>query len=137
IVGLGMSVEESLYVLRTPMGLERLLYPLEVVRLLGHLVMGGIAGFGVGWARLRSTGWRRALVLSITAAVLFHFSWDWIALLSDGRSLSPKLTVLASAVMLAGLATYGSLVVLGSTLSRSLFAPSSPKRLWGFPFRSR
>jgi RsiW-degrading membrane proteinase PrsW (M82 family) len=177
IVGLGMSVEESLYVLRTPMGVERLLYPFEVVRLLGHLVMGGIAGFGVGLLRVASIrapgphpiqcrprsslgrlssarqarcGRRQRFSLrdslrspsaraagAFSAAVLLHFSWDWIALLSDGRSLSPKLTVLASAVMLAGLATYGSLVVLGSTLSRARFAPSSPKRLWGFPFRSR
>jgi RsiW-degrading membrane proteinase PrsW (M82 family) len=137
IVGLGMSVEESLYVLRTPMGVERLLFPLELVRILGHLVMGGIAGFGVGWARLKTIGWRRVFGLSFSAAVLLHFSWDWIALLSDGRSLSPRLSILASAVMLAGLGTYGSLVSLGSRRSRSLFAPSSPKRLWGFPFRSR
>jgi hypothetical protein len=103
----------------------------EIVRLLGHLVMGGIAGSGVGFGR------PPLVALSFSIAILVHFSWDWIALLSDGRSLSPRLSILAAAVMLAGLGAYGSLVSLGSRLSRSLFAPSSPKRLWGFPFRSR
>ncbi len=138
IVGLGMAVEESLHFLQARSAPELLLYPQELVRLLGHLVMGGIAGFGVGVGRTGTPGWRRALVLSFSAAVALHFSWDWVAIAAaDGTKLSAGLSILASAIMLTGIGIYGTLVVKGSRLSRQAFAPGSVRSHWGFPFKSR
>jgi RsiW-degrading membrane proteinase PrsW (M82 family) len=138
IVGLGMAVEESLDFLQARRAPDLPLFPLELVRLLGHLVMGGISGFGVGMGRTGMSRWRRALLLSFAAAFALHFSWDWVALAAgDGAALSPLLTVVAIAIMLTGLGVYGTLVVLGSRMSRAMFAPGSVRSLWGFPFKSR
>jgi RsiW-degrading membrane proteinase PrsW (M82 family) len=138
IVGLGMAVEESLHFLQARSAAELLLFPQELVRLLGHLVMGGIAGFGVGIGRTGTPGWRRAFVLSFSAAVALHFSWDWVAIAAaDGTQMSAWLSALASAILLTGIGIYGMLVVSGSKLSRQAFAPGSARSLWGFPFKSR
>jgi RsiW-degrading membrane proteinase PrsW (M82 family) len=138
MVGLGMAVEESLHFLRARSAIELLLFPLELVRLLGHLVMGGIAGFGVGMGRMGAPRWRRALVLSFSAAIALHFSWDWVALAaSNGATLSTGLTLIAISIMLIGIGLYGALVVSGSRLSRAMFAPDSARSLWGFPFKGR
>jgi RsiW-degrading membrane proteinase PrsW (M82 family) len=138
IVGLGMAAEESLHFLQARTAAELFLFPQELVRLLGHLVMGGIAGFGVGIGRMETPGWRRALVLSFSAAVALHFSWDWVALAAADRAkMSTGLSLLAAAILLTGIGIYGMLVVSGSRLSRHAFAPGSVRSLWGFPFRSR
>jgi RsiW-degrading membrane proteinase PrsW (M82 family) len=137
IAGLGMAVEESLHLLQSRRAVDLLLFPPELVRLLGHLVMGGIAGFGVGVRRMGIRGWRRALLLSFCAAVALHFSWDWVSLKTDGTTLSSGFTLLAIAILLSGIAIYGALVVVGSRLSRTAFAPESARSLWGFPFKSR
>jgi RsiW-degrading membrane proteinase PrsW (M82 family) len=131
IMGLGMAVEESLYFLQFRSDADRLLFPLELVRLCGHLVMGGIAAFGV------RVGWR-VLFATFAAALVLHFSWDWVALAAADRStMSAELTLAAAGIMLAGIALYGTLVVLGSRLSRGAFAPTSARALWGFPFKNR
>ncbi len=138
IVGLGMASEESLDFLQARNAADLLLFPLELVRLLGHLVMGGIAGFGVGIGRMGTSGWRRALVLSFSAAIALHFSWDWVALAAaDGTTMSTGLTLLAATIMLVGMGIYGTFVVLGARLSRATFAPESARSLWGFPFKGR
>jgi RsiW-degrading membrane proteinase PrsW (M82 family) len=138
IVGLGMAAEESLHFLQARSAADLLLFPLELVRLLGHLVMGGIAGFGAGIGRMGTSGWRRALVISFSTAVALHFSWDWVALAAADRTMiSTELTLLAAAIMLVGIGIYGALVVLGSRLSRAMFAPESVRSLWGFPFKNR
>ncbi len=131
IAGLGMAVEESLFFLQSRSPADRLLFPLELVRLCGHLVMGGIAAFGV---RVSA----RALALTFGTALLLHFSWDWIALAAAERSAMPTaLTLAAATVMLAGIAIYGGLVVFGSRLSRAAFAPAQVRSLWGYPFKNR
>ena len=124
IVGLGMAAEESLHFLQGRSAAELFLFPQEVVRLLGHLVMGGIAGFGVGMGRMGAPGWRRALVLSFSAAVALHFSWDWVALAAaDRTTMSKGLALLAAAILLAGIGIYGMLVISGSRLSRAGVRP--------------
>jgi RsiW-degrading membrane proteinase PrsW (M82 family) len=138
IVGLGMALEESVAQLGGLGEPGLLALPVELVRLLGHLVMGGMGGFGVGVARVGLTFWPRALGRSFAAAVLLHFLWDWIALSSpEGASLSPALTVAGVAVMSAGILFYGTLVELGSRLSRERFDPRAETSLWGWPFRGR
>ena len=46
--GLGMGLEESFNIMRHLNEPAHLVLPVEIVRLLGHLVMGGITGFGFG-----------------------------------------------------------------------------------------
>ncbi len=137
LIGLGMAAEESLHFLQARSASELLLFPQEIMRLLGHLVMGGIGGFGVGIGRTGRPGWRRALLLTFGAAIALHFSWDWVSLATDGTTLSKGLALVAAAIMLAGIGIYGALVVVGSRLSRARFAPGSARGLWGFPFKSR
>jgi RsiW-degrading membrane proteinase PrsW (M82 family) len=131
IVGLGMAAEESLHFINGRSAAELLLFPLELVRLLGHLVMGGIGAFGVGHGA-------RSLALSFSAALALHFSWDWVALAAGDRSsMSAGLTLAAAAIMLVGIGIYGTLIVRGSRLSRAAFAPAIVRGLWGFPFKNR
>jgi RsiW-degrading membrane proteinase PrsW (M82 family) len=136
IVGLGMAVEESFYLLNLMRAPNVLTLPVELVRLLGHLVMGGIAGFGVGMAAMKVRGWPSMLIRSFAIALAIHFAWDWIALASpDGASLPAGRSFLGIAVMLGGVLAYGRLVVEGARLSKVRFAPASVRSLWGWPFR--
>jgi RsiW-degrading membrane proteinase PrsW (M82 family) len=138
MVGLGMGLEESFYLLNLARAPNVLTLPVELVRLLGHLVMGGIAGFGVGLAAVRTAGWRRALAVSFGLALALHFSWDFVALSSsDGATLPPLHSLAAAGIMLAGIALYGALVLLASRLSKAAFAPASVRSLWGWPFQKR
>jgi protease PrsW len=135
IVGLGMGVEESFSLLNLMAAPNLLTLPVELVRLCGHLVMGGICGFGVGIVRVRMAGWSRALGLSFAIAFALHFGWDWVALSSpDGSTLSVARTFLAMGIMLLGMIVFGMMVHLGSRLSRDFFAPGSTRSLWGWPF---
>lgn len=135
MVGLGMALEESFYLLSLLEAPDVLLLPVEIVRLLGHLVMAGIVGFGIGLARTRIPGWPSQLVRCLVVAFFLHFAWDWIALdASDASSLTSIQTVVSIALMLFGILFYGSLVMVGSTLSKRMFAPESAMVLWGWPF---
>jgi len=126
MAGLGAALDEGTAVLRLlPAGY--LLPPPELVRLCGHLVMGGIGGFGVGCVYLRGRKGTRVLVLSFLAAVLLHFGWDFLALRADrGFGLDPRERLLGAALMLAGLLLYGRLVAVGERWSHDLFAPDQP-----------
>lgn len=135
MVGLGMALEESFYLLGLLESPDVLLLPVEAVRLLGHLVMAGIVGFAIGLARVRAPQWPSQLARCLVVAFLLHFSWDWIALAaSDAASLTTLQTIASIALMLFGIVFYGSLVVAGSRLSKKMFAPLSPVMLWGWPF---
>jgi len=133
--GAGMALEESLHVLGASQA-QGSLPPVELVRLCGHLVMGGISGFPLGLARLRHPAWPGALAGCVLCATGLHFGWDWIALTAPASGqLSPGQAALGVALMLAGLCLYGTLVALSSRWSHDLFAPWRPARLWGWPFR--
>lgn len=136
IVGLGMGLEESFYLLHLLGEPQSATFPVELVRLCGHLVMGGIGGFGIGLARMLVPGWPRALGISLAFAVALHFSWDFVALGSPELGAVPLgLSLVMAAIILAGILVYGALVLLGSRLSRDVFDPSSRRSLWGWPFR--
>jgi len=137
MVGLGMALEESFYLLGLLDVPGAIRLPVELVRLLGHLVMGGIVGFGLGLAWVDSQGWRGKLILCFLVSTGLHFAWDWIALdVSDTTSLSIYQTAASIAVMLFGMMFYGALVHVGSTLSKGMFAPESRASLWGWPFKA-
>ena len=135
MVGLGMALEESFYLLGLLKAPGPITLPLELVRLAGHLVMGGIVGFGLGLARVSIPGWKPKLVQCFLIATAIHFVWDWIALTApDSAPLSTFQTVASVAVMLFGMLFYGALVHEGSVLSKRRFAPESSLELWGWPF---
>ncbi len=135
MVGLGMALEESFYMLGLLDAPDVLLLPVELVRLLGHLVMAGIVGFAIGLARTRVPGWASQLVQCLVVAFLLHFLWDWISFEAvDAGSMTSLQTVASIGLMLFGMFFYGSLVVVGSRLSKQMFAPKSSAMLWGWPF---
>jgi RsiW-degrading membrane proteinase PrsW (M82 family) len=129
--GLGMALEEGVAVLRAMPSGGGMLPPEELVRLCGHLVMGGIGGFGVGCLFFR--GWKGmpGATGSFLSAVLLHFGWDVAALRAEaGTGLGGRESLLGAALMLAGLLLYGRLVVIGSRWSQQVFAPGPPQKLW-------
>jgi RsiW-degrading membrane proteinase PrsW (M82 family) len=134
--GLGAAIEESLYVLGlgpTPAFLP----PQEPIRLLGHLVMGGIGASGLGSLAPRRPGVPRLLCIGLpfAGAILIHFSWDAIAFSAARLGRMPALhTGAAVALMLGGLVAYLALVGALSRRSRRALQPDSPKRLLGWPF---
>jgi RsiW-degrading membrane proteinase PrsW (M82 family) len=137
VVGLGMGLEESFHLLNLAREPNVLTLPVELVRLLGHLVMGGIAGFGVGLAAMRMAGSARAVARSFALALLFHFAWDYVALASpDGITFPGNRSLVAVTIMVAGFFVYGALVLLGSRLSKEVFEPSSVRSIWGWPFKA-
>lgn len=134
-VGLGMAVTESVDHMEYLPGMPSVLPPTEVVRLLGHLVLGGITCYGLGLARVRAPGWGWWLAACATLAMAWHFLWDWIAFtVWVTGPMQWWQTAAAIALMLTGLLAYGFLVVVGSRDSRLTFAAASGKTLRGWPF---
>ncbi len=133
MAGLGAALEEGVAILRLLPPGRSLLPPEELVRLCGHLVMGGIGGFGVGYVIVRGRRGLPAVGVSLLAAVALHFGWDVLALegLETARSLREALP--RAALMLAGLVLYGRLVVVGSRWSQQVLAPGRPLRLGQWP----
>ena len=135
MAGLGMAIEESAFYLRHGPRRPEVLPPVELARICGHLVMGGIGGFGVGLAAIGKRAWPFALAGGFFAAMGLHFAWDWLAISAlDGGGLDPRHTLLGVAIMTGGLALYGALTAIGSGWSHGLFAPNRPALLWGWPF---
>lgn len=135
IVGLGMAIEESMSYLqlwRTP--LSALPPATEFVRYAGHLVLGGITGFGVGMARMKMARWPRVLAGCLAVSLTIHFLWDWLAFTAGPKGKMEWHQTLAAVVLMGfGLLFYGMLVVVGSDWSRRVFDPHSVRQLWGWP----
>lgn len=134
LVGLGMAIDESLFYL-SRMGATEALPRTEIVRILGHVVMGGINGFGLGMFRVRMKGWCPALLGCFGVAVGLHFCWDYIAFKTNAMGESPPpYTIATITVMMGGMLFFGFLVMMASEWSRRMFAPEQEHRLWGWPF---
>lgn len=142
--GLGMAVHESLLYLDVslsePLAEPRIdLVGRELVRLVLHILMGGITGFGVGLAveHSRLPLWFAVLAGWLAAAMMIHFLWDYLcgipAVLQDESGATSQTEVFrrgsAVLLMLTAMAFFGFSVVLGSRLSRKRFDPTSEKRL--------
>ena len=133
--GLGFAIHESLFYLNfKPIVPEQ--GGAEAVRLLLHLLMGGLAGFGLGLARFpkRLPLWPFVLPCGVVAAMVIHFFWDyWCGIPRDDvseafqRSAAVGLLVIATGL-------FGTSVSMGVRRSRAMFSPKDQKRLWGWPF---
>lgn len=124
--GLGAAIEESVHLLLRREGVEAL-PPDEIVRLSGHLVMGGIAAFGLGAliSRWRDRGWW--LAGCFAGAVLLHTLWDVVAFDAHRRhaasGIVPREHALAGvALMLAGMVAFRWLVAVGVRRDRHALA---------------
>jgi RsiW-degrading membrane proteinase PrsW (M82 family) len=132
--GIGMALEETtVYLAREAAAPLAATVPVEAVRLFGHVVMGGITGFGVGLIHCRRARgrWARIAAGCLAAGVLTHFTWDYVALTSVMRAGWERQATLASlALVVVSMTLYGALVVQGSRSSRDVFAPGSRVRVW-------
>ncbi|MCC6969480.1 MAG: PrsW family intramembrane metalloprotease [Phycisphaerales bacterium] len=111
--GLGAALEESVWVL----GLDHATHlpPQEPVRLAGHLIFGGIGGYGVG---LLVTGAPRAVLytaLALLGAATIHTLWDVVAFdaaekFNASKALRWYHTAGGVALMLVGMVVYRALI---------------------------
>jgi hypothetical protein len=108
--------------------------PTELVRFMGHLVMGGITGFGAGMVRMRMPRRVPTLIGCVLVSMLLHFAWDWIAISADRADrMEWWQTASAMVIVLSGMLFYGALIIAGSDWSRNMFAPGSRRSMWGWP----
>jgi RsiW-degrading membrane proteinase PrsW (M82 family) len=145
-VGLGMAAEEAVFYLRLSFASGQYestldLIGREVTRLMLHLLMGGLSGFGVGLVveHSRVRRWYVLLVGSLAASMAIHFLWDYLCGIPSAAGTSPagELALRGSAVllMLLAMGLFGAAVAFASRLSREKFAPASEDRLWHWPRR--
>jgi RsiW-degrading membrane proteinase PrsW (M82 family) len=123
--GIGMALEETtVYLAREAGAPLAATLPVELVRLFAHIVMGGIAGFGVGLLERHAPDrpWMPLALGCLAAAVAIHFGWDYLALTSAMHGDAPWIVAAIIALLLATMAIYGALVVAGSRSSRERFA---------------
>ncbi len=133
--GLGAAVEESWFYVALSDDLPFALVGTEIIRLILHVFLGGLAGLGVGLVRFRIPYWPAIFLGALAADLLIHFAWDslcGIPAMSGEAMLVQR--IIAIGLMLAGLGVFGLSVFWGSRWSRAVFAPRSSKRLWGWPF---
>jgi RsiW-degrading membrane proteinase PrsW (M82 family) len=120
-VGLGAAIEESVWLLRQ-LPQTAYLPPQEPVRLVGHLVLGGIGGFGLGLLAIRSRWAILAIPASVAAAMILHTAWDIVAFKAPPAGV-PRLTTweggMPVVLMLVGMITYRRLVSIGGRMTRS------------------
>lgn len=133
-IGLGMAIEESLFYLSLEAA-PNIASGREAVRLVLHLLMGGMGGFGLGMARFHMRLWPAALALFFGCALAIHFCWDAVIPLTyDDDVMAGLQQASAVALMVGSIVIYGTLVAVASRWSRAEFAADSAKRLWAWPF---
>lgn len=123
--GLGAAVYESFVHIGWPSA-SPILPASEPVRLLGHLLMGGIGGCGVGFVRI-TTGPRRWLWLlsCLLGAMVLHTAWDVIAFeAADLGRMLPWHTFASILIMLTGMVAFRLLVRAGAEHSRVRYGQS-------------
>ncbi|CAG1011009.1 hypothetical protein PHYC_03980 [Phycisphaerales bacterium] len=127
--GLGAAIEESVF----HMGFKSttmILPGQEPVRLAGHLVMGGIGGFGLGMLAIRHPRWWAWTLGSLAGAIVLHFLWDVVAFAAAERARDTgktSWTFIASGVglMFVGMVGFRGLVARGSRLSKRHFSSAT------------
>jgi len=108
--GLGAALEESFHILsHLPAGST--LPAQEPVRLAGHLILGGICGYGLGLVVMKSPRTLLAVAASYLAAATLHTFWDVAAFdAADFHRANSRLLFwhhgVPVALMLAGMVAY-------------------------------
>jgi len=138
IVGLGFGLHESWFYLGlNGNDLELAKLGENAVRLFLHLLLGGVGSFGMGLTRSsqRRRYWPFVFIICLGTSITIHTLWDYWLGLRDTDPLSDQMQQVA-AISLMGFLTlfFGFLVVVGAHCSRQAFAPTSPDKLWGWPF---
>jgi protease PrsW len=120
-VGLGAALEESVALL-SKSGALATLPATEPVRLVGHLIMGGIGGFGLGVFTANARAARLAFPGTVALAVVLHIAWDLAAFdqLRSGPRLTFSQTLIPVLLMLLGMLAYRRLATLGAQMTRDL-----------------
>jgi RsiW-degrading membrane proteinase PrsW (M82 family) len=136
VVGFGCAIEESIAYFYEPV--SRPWGPgQEVIRLLGHLIFGGLSGFGVGLIVCKGVARRRAwlcFALGFSTALLLHFLWDVLASRMLVRSRPTNVDrVLQILLMLAGLIAYAAALKFAWTDACRAFEGEHWKRLLWAP----
>jgi RsiW-degrading membrane proteinase PrsW (M82 family) len=135
MTGLGAALEESVFYAGSSAAGGAGFPAGELVRLWAHVVLGGIAGFSLGFWRARPPLAALATGGLLGVAMALHFGWDAIVLsIPDGFPPTPAQSLAGVALMVTSLVLYGRLVTLASARSRQQFAPHSRQELWGWPF---
>jgi RsiW-degrading membrane proteinase PrsW (M82 family) len=118
-VGLGAALEESVALL-SKSGALATLPATEPVRLVGHLIMGGIGGFGLGVFAARARVRRFAFPGTLLLAIVLHIAWDLAAFdqLQSGPDLTFSQSLIPVLLMLLGMLAYRRLATLGAQLTR-------------------
>ncbi len=126
--GLGAAIAESIATMG--FGHDSPFLPAqEPIRLAGHLVMGGIGGFGLGLITNRSHHRYVAIPGCLLLAILIHTIWDIIAfdaadVVSLENPLRPWHTVLPIILMVGGMLIFRWLISIGGAMTRVHIAPS-------------
>ena len=135
MAGLGAALEESVFYAGSSPAGGAWVPAGELVRLWAHVVLGGIAGFSLGFWRTRPRRAALATGVLLGVVIALHFGWDAIVLsVPDGASPTLAQSLAGVGLMMGSLMLYGRLVTLASAKSRRQFAPHSRHGLWGWPF---
>lgn len=117
LVGLGAALQESLALLLDHEHASFL--PLtEPIRLMGHLIFGGLSGAGLGWFIVRHPAWPLALVLAWGSAASLHTLWDIVAfasldLATRHQPIPASHSLYSTLIMLAGFLVFGFILRQG------------------------
>jgi RsiW-degrading membrane proteinase PrsW (M82 family) len=134
MIGLGLALAESMFYVSMSAG-ETELIGTEAVRLLLHMMLGGLDGFSLGMARFRMRYWIRALLFTLGASLLIHFAWDrYCGLPAPAVAAAWPARMIAVALMLSACLLFGIAVVVGTRWSQQQLGRGQPRRLWGWPF---
>lgn len=134
LAGLGMAIEEALHFWRAG-GANELLIGEHMIRIFGHLVMGGIIGYPVGliWLRVRGAWW--SFAACVLGALLLHFAWDCVAEWNPGTALLSRVRIgIAAFIMLCGMIAYGMLCERGAQYSYRVHGKGKRLSLLDWPF---
>ncbi len=110
----------------------------EAVRLYGHIILGGIAGYPAGLLRMKERTGPLAMAVFPVAAAALHFLVD-LGSLTHATTLGGAAagTALVIGAVLAATLLHGGLALLASERSRLRFAPASGLRLLRWPLDLR
>lgn len=117
LVGLGAALQESLALLLDHEH-STFLPMTEPVRLMGHLIFGGLGSAGLGWFILRRRAYVYTLPFAFVTAAALHTLWDVVAfasrdLVSAGKPVPAFHTLVSVILMLSGFLIFGLILRRG------------------------